>query len=248
MNELSGKVALITGAAKNIGRSIALSLAADGAAVGVNTRASRSEADQVANEIRGAGGKAEVFMADVADPAAVQAMVDGVINKFGRLDILVLNAAHRNEVSFLDMDFEEWRRVMSITLDSTFLCIKAALPHLIKAGGGDIITFGGAKALSSAANRVHVAAAKHGVVGLTRTLAKEVAQYGIRVNCVSPGPIATSRPAGRADHKTQTNGIPLGRLGGPDEIAAMVRFLCGPGGKFITGQTMHVNGGTQMTS
>lgn len=248
MNELSGKVALITGAAKNIGRSIALSLAADGAAVGVNTRASRSEADQVANEIRGAGGKAEVFMADVADPAAVQAMVDGVINKFGRLDILVLNAAHRNEVSFLDMDFEEWRRVMSITLDSTFLCIKAALPHLIKAGGGDIITFGGAKALSSSANRVHVAAAKHGVVGLTRTLAKEVAQYGIRVNCVSPGPIATSRPAGRADHKTPTNGIPLGRLGGPDEIAAMVRFLCGPGGKFITGQTMHVNGGTQMTS
>jgi 3-oxoacyl-[acyl-carrier protein] reductase len=248
MNELSGKVALITGAAKNIGRSIALSLAADGAAVGVNTRASRSEADQVANEIRGAGGKAEVFMADVADPAAVQAMVDGVINKFGRLDILVLNAAHRNEVPFLDMDFEEWRRVMSITLDSTFLCIKAALPHLIKAGGGDIITFGGAKALSSSANRVHVAAAKHGVVGLTRTLAKEVAQYGIRVNCVSPGPIATSRPAGRADHKTPTNGIPLGRLGGPDEIAAMVRFLCGPGGKFITGQTMHVNGGTQMTS
>jgi len=248
MNELSGKVALITGAAKNIGRSIALSLAADGAAVGVNTRASRSEADQVANEIRGAGGKAEVFMADVADPAAVQAMVDGVINKFGRLDILVLNAAHRNEVPFLDMDFEEWRRVMSITLDSTFLCIKAALPHLIKAGGGDIITFGGAKALSSSANRVHVAAAKHGVVGLTRTLAKEVAQYGIRVNCVSPGPIATSRPAGRADHKTPTIGIPLGRLGGPDEIAAMVRFLCGPGGKFITGQTMHVNGGTQMTS
>jgi len=248
MNELSGKVALVTGAAKNIGRSIALSLAAEGAAVGVNTRASRSEADQVAGEIRSAGGKAEVFMADVADPAAVQAMVDGVINKFGRLDILVLNAAHRNEVPFIDMDFDEWRRVMSITLDSTFLCIKAALPHLIKAGGGDIITFGGARALSSSANRVHVAAAKHGVVGLTRTLAKEVAQYGIRVNCVSPGPIATSRAAGRADHKTPTSGIPLGRLGGPDEVAAMVRFLCGPGGKFITGQTMHVNGGTQMTS
>lgn len=248
MNALSGKVALVTGAAKNIGRSIALSLAADGAAVGVNTRASRSEADQVANEIRIAGGKADVFMADVADPVAVQAMVDGVIRKFGRLDILVLNAAHRNEVSFMDMDFEEWRRVMSVTLDSTFHCIKAALPHLIKAGGGDIITFGGAKALSSSANRVHVAAAKHGVVGLTRTLAKEVAQYGIRVNCVSPGPIATSRPAGRADHKTPINGIPLGRLGGPDEIAAMVSFLCGPGGKFITGQTMHVNGGTQMSS
>jgi len=248
MNELSGKVALVTGAAKNIGRSIALSLAAEGAAVGVNTRASRSEADQVASEIRSAGGTAEVFMADVADPAAVQAMVEGIIKKFGRLDILVLNAAHRNEVSFMDMDFEEWRRVMSITLDSTFLCIKAALPHLVKAGGGDIITFGGARALSSAANRVHVAAAKHGVVGLTRTLAKEVAQYGVRVNCVSPGPIATSRAAGRANHKTPINGIPLGRLGEPDEIAAMVRFLCGPGGKFITGQTMHVNGGTQMSS
>ena len=246
--ELTGKVALVTGAAKNIGRSIALSLAADGAAVGVNTRASRNEADAVAKQIRDGGGRAEVFMADVADPAAVEAMVAGAIAKFGRLDILVLNAAHRNEVPFLDMSFEEWRRVMSVTLDSTFHCIKAALPHLIKAGGGDIITFGGAKALSSSANRVHVAAAKHGVVGLTRTLAKEVAGYGIRVNCVSPGPINTSRPASRADHKMTASDIPLGRLGGPDEIAAMVSFLCSPGGKFITGQTLHVNGGTQMTS
>lgn len=246
--ELSGKVAIVTGAGKNIGRSIALSLAADGAAVAVNTRASRADAENVVKEIRAAGGRAEVFMADVADAPAVQAMVDGVIKTFGRLDMLVLNAAYRNDVPFIDMSVEEWRRVMSVTMDGSFYCIKASLPHMIKAGGGDIITFGGAKALSSSAGRVHVAAAKHGIVGMTRTLARELAQYGIRVNCVSPGPIDTSRPAARADAKTHYKDIPLGRLGTPDEVAAMVRFLCGAGGRFITGQTMHVNGGTQMSS
>ena len=246
--ELSGKVAIVTGAGKNIGRSIALSLAADGAAVAVNTRASRGDAENVVKEIRAAGGKAEVFMADVADAPAVQAMVDGVIKSFGRLDMLVLNASYRKEVPFIDMSAEEWRRVMAVTMDGSFYCIKASLPHMIKAGGGDIITFGGAKALSSCAGRVHVAAAKHGIVGMTRTLARELAEYGIRVNCVSPGPIDTSRPVSRTDAKTPHNDIPLGRLGTPEEIAAMVRFLCGSGGRFITGQTMHVNGGTQMSS
>lgn len=242
--ELAGKVALVTGAGRNIGRAIALSLAGDGAAVAVNTRASREDAENVAGEIRTGGGQAEVFMADVADPAGVQAMVDGVIKRFGRLDILVLNAAYRNEVPFIDMTLEEWRRAMSVTLDGTFIGIKAALPHLIKAGGGSVITFAGGRALYAAPHRAHVAASKFGVVGLTRVLAKELGEHNIRVNCVSPGPIDTSgRPGYR---KTGTDEIPLGRHGAPGEVAATVRFLCSTGGAYITGQTIHVNGGTLM--
>ena len=137
--EFAGKVALVTGAGKNIGRSIALSFAAAGAAVGVNTRESRAEAESVVREIQAAGGKAALFMADVADAAAVNTMVEGVVKQFGRLDMLVLNASYRKETLFMDMSFEEWRRVMSISLDGSFHCIKASLPHLIKAGGGNIV-------------------------------------------------------------------------------------------------------------
>ena len=245
---LSGKVALVTGAGKNIGRSIALTLAAEGCAVAVNTRASRTEAEQVVREIRDAGGQADLFMADVADGAAVQGMVEGVIKRFGRLDILVLNAAYRKDVPFEDMDFEEWHRAISVALDGTFHCAKASLPHLIKAGGGSIITFAGGKALSSQPGKTHVAAAKHGVVGMTRVLAKELAKHGIRVNCISPGPIQTDLAATPHIRKTRTDDVPLGRHGRPEEIAAMVRFLCGPDAAFITGQTLHVNGGTQMSS
>jgi 3-oxoacyl-[acyl-carrier protein] reductase len=242
--ELEGKVALVTGAGRNIGRSIALELAKGGASVAVNTRASREGVENVVREIREAGSRAEVFMADVADPAGVQAMVDGVIERFGRLDILVLNAAYRNDLPFIEMTLEEWRRAMSITLDGSFICIKAALPHLIKAGGGSILTFAGGRALYSAPHRAHVAASKFGVVGLTRVLAKELGEHNIRVNCVSPGPIATVSRAGY--RKTGAEEIPLGRHGAPEEVAATVRFLCSPGGAYITGQTIHVNGGTLM--
>ena len=246
--ELSGKVALITGAGKNIGRSIALSLAAAGCAVAVNTRASRNEAEDVVKASRDAGGQAEVFMADVSDGPAVQAMVEGIIKRFGRLDIAVLNAAYRKDVSFEDMDFDEWRRAMSVTLDGAFHCAKASLPHLIKAGGGSIITFAGHKALSSRPGKAHVSASKHGIVGMTRVLARELARHGIRVNCISPGPIHTDLTDTPHIKKTGASDVPLGRQGRPEEIAAMVRFLCGPEGTFITGQTMHINGGTQMTS
>ena len=247
-SELAGKVALVTGAGKNIGRAIALSLAGAGAAIAVNTRASRNDAERVVQEIRNAGGQAEVFMADVSDGTAVQTMVDSVIKRFGRLDILVLNAAYRKEVLFSDMSFDERRRAMSTTLDGAFHCAKSGLPHLIKAGGGTIITFAGGRALSSQVGRAHVAASKHGVVGMTRVLAREFARYGIRVNCVSPGPINTDLTGNHVVQKTRTEDIPIGRYGEPEDIAETVRFLCTGGGSFITGQTIHVNGGTQMTS
>lgn len=244
--ELAGQVALVTGAGQNIGRAIALALAAGGAAVAVNTRASRDAAENVAQEIRTAGGKAEVFMADIADAREVQAMFNGVIERFGRIDILVLNASARKEVPFVEMSFEEWRRILSISLDGSFHCIKASLPAMIKAGAGNIITLTGDTALGGAAGKVHSSAAKNGLVGMTRALARELGHHGIRVNCVSPGYINTPRPAHRSERPQAKGLIPLGRWGEADEIAATIRFLCGPGAGFITGQTIHVNGGQTM--
>ena len=244
--ELAGKVALITGAGKNIGRSIALELAAAGAAVGVNTRASKEDAEKVAQEIRGSGGKAEVFMADIVDPKAVQAMVEGVVKRFGRLDFLILNASVRKETPFADMSFDEWRSLIGITLDGSFHCVKACLPHMIKAGGGAIVTLGGMQALSGAKRRVHGSVGKYGLYGMTRALAKELGEHKIRVNCVAPGQMNTPRAAGRSARPDAASTVPLGRLVEPQEIASTVRFLCSPGGAMISGQLIYVDGGQQM--
>ena len=244
--ELAGKVALVTGGALNIGRAISVSLAAAGAAVAVNTRSSREQADGVVRQIREAGGEADVYMADIADAAAVKEMADCVLERFGRIDILVLNASIRREVLFKDMTFEQWRQIMSLSLDGSFHCIKACLPSMMKTGGGNIITLAGDTALMGAVRKVHSSTAKTGLVGLTRALSRELAEYGIRVNCVSPGHINTTRPAHRSVRPDPKGVIPLGRWGETDEIAAAVRFLCGPGGGFITGQTLHVNGGQMM--
>jgi 3-oxoacyl-[acyl-carrier protein] reductase len=242
--ELAGKVALITGAGKNIGRSIALELAAAGAAIGVNTRASKEDAEKVAQEIRGAGGKAEVYMADIVDPKAVQGMVEGVVKRFGRLDFLILNASVRKETAFADMSFDEWRNLISITLDGSFHCVKAALPHMIKAGGGAIVTLGGMTALSGAKRRVHGSVGKYGLHGMTRALAKELGEHKIRVNCVAPGQMNTARAAGRS--VPDVSNVPLGRRVEPEEIASTVRFLCSPGAAMISGQLIYVDGGQQM--
>lgn len=245
-NELAGKVALVTGASRNIGRAIALSLAAGGAAVAVNARTSRDEAETVAQEIRAAGGQAEVFMADIAHAGAVKAMVEGVIKRFGRVDILVLNASVRSEKPFTELSYEEWRVPLSITLDGAFYCTQACLPSMIKAGGGSIVTLGGQVALSGAKNRVHGSVAKHGLVGMTRALAREFGDRGIRVNCVAPGTMNTARAAGRSARPDAKSAVPVGRPGEAEEIATAVRFLCGPGASFISGQTLHVNGGQTM--
>lgn len=244
--ELRGKVALVTGGAKNIGRAISLALAAGGATVAVNTRSSREDAEALAKEIREAGGAAGVYMADIADEAAVKDMGEEIVERCGRIDILVLNASIRREVPFKDMTFEQWRSVMSITLDGSFHCIKACLPSMIAAGGGSIVTLAGDGALLGSVRKSHNSAAKNGLVGLTRALAKELAGDGIRVNCVSPGNINTTRPAHRTPRVEAKGTIPLGRWGESEEIASAVRFLCGPGGGFITGQTIHVNGGQMM--
>lgn len=244
-NELAGQVALVTGAAKNIGRAIALELAAGGAAVAVNTRASRAEAENVVQEIRAAGGRAEVCIADIADADQVRAMFDGVMARFGRLDILVLNASVRQEVRFAEMSFEQWRQIMAITLDGAFHCIKAALPAMMS-GGGNIIALTGDTALTGAVGKVQSSAAKTGLTGMVRALARELGEHGIRVNCVSPGHFDTTRPAHRSVRPSAQGLIPLGRWGEVGEIGIAVRFLCGPGGGYITGQTLHLNGGQTM--
>ena len=244
--ELAGKVALVTGASRNIGRAIALTLAAGGAAVGVNARTSREDAEQVAQEIRGAGGKAEVFIADIVDPKAVNAMVEAIVKRWGRLDILVLNASVRKETPFVDMGFDEWKSLTAVTLDGSFHCAKACLPHLIKAGGGSIVTLGGMTALSGAKRRVHGSVGKFGLYGFTRALAKELGEHQIRVNCVAPGQMNTPRAAGRSARPDAAATVPLGRLVEPQEIADAVRYLCGPGSKMISGQLIYVDGGQQM--
>jgi 3-oxoacyl-[acyl-carrier protein] reductase len=240
--DLSGRVAIVTGSARNIGRAIAIELARAGASVLVTARQAAADAERVADEIRQAGGRAAVKLADVTEPAAAKALVGAAVDAFGRLDILVNNAAVRREIDFARLDYAEWREVVATTLDGAYLCSHAALPHLAQSGAGAIVNIGGLSSFTGSARRAHVIAAKAGLVGLTRALAHDLAPQGITVNCVAPGMIDTVRageePAHHAKHSTL-----VGRRGRPDEIAALVRFLCGPDARYITGQTIHANGG-----
>lgn len=243
--ELAGKVALVTGAAKNIGRATALELAAAGAAVAVNTRNSKEDADKVVQEIRAAGGQAEAYIADIAKPADVKAMVDGVIKKFGRVDFLVLNASVRTEKPFLELTYEEWRMPLSITLDGAFYLAQACIPSMIANGGGSIVTLGGMMSLSGAKKRIHGSVAKHGLVGFTRGIAREFGDRNIRANSIAPGQMNTTRAAGRTARPGDEL-VPLGRKGEAEEIATVIRFLCGPASSYISGQSLQINGGQMM--
>lgn len=242
---LQGRVAIVTGSARNIGRAIVRAFADAGAAVVVNARSSAAEADAVAREIAGAGGRATVAIADVGTPDGAASVVRAAVEAFGRVDILVNNAAVRREVDFASLDYKEWRDIIGTILDGAYLCTHAALPHLVAAGGGAIVNIGGLSSHTGASRRAHVIAAKAGLAGLTRALAHDLAPHGITVNCVAPGLIDTARrgpePSHHASHATL-----VGRRGAPEEIAAAVRFLCGPDARYITGQTIHVNGGVFM--
>ena len=243
--ELSGRVAIVTGAGRNIGRAIALALADGGAAVVVNARSNVQEAKAVAGEIERVGGKAFAVTADVADADAVASMVKDAASRFGRIDILVNNAAVRAEQAIETMTLAEWRAVTAVILDGAFNCVKACLPHLKRSGAGAIVNIGGISAHTGAARRPHVVTAKAGLVGFTRALAHELAADNIRVNTVTPGLMATPRPAGQPEpqHHALVRSL-VGRRGEPADIAAAVRFLCGSGAGFVTGQNIQVNGGT----
>ena len=245
--ELAGKVAIVTGAGRNIGRAIALALAEGGAAVLVNARSNRAEVEAVTREIESSGGKAIAHISDVADAKAVQAMADAAVRKFGRIDILVNNAALRREKPFAEMDYAAWREILDVTLDGAFHCVKACLPALRQSGAGTIVNIGGLSAHTGAANRAHVVTAKAGIVGLTRALAHDLAEDGITVNCVVPGLIGTPRPKDRPEPAHHaTHGTIGGEKGRPEDVATMVRFLCSPAARYITGQAIHANGGAYL--
>jgi len=246
--ELSGKVAIVTGAGRNIGRAIALALAQAGASMVLNVRANKSEVDSVVREIESGGGKAVSVVGDVADEKTAGALADAALRRFGRIDFLVNNAALRREKPIVDMNYAEWREVMGVILDGAFRCVHACLPAMRK-NGGTIINIGGMSAHIGSKDRAHVMTAKTGLVGFTRALAHDLAAEKITANCVVPGAIDTARPASSqtpAHHLT--HGTITGERGKPDDVAAMVRFLCGPGGRYVTGQTIHVSGGGYLGS
>ncbi|MBC8242218.1 MAG: SDR family oxidoreductase [Alphaproteobacteria bacterium] len=243
-NPLAGKVALVSGGGQNIGRAIALGLAADGATVLVNGRGNVVAIEAVAAEINDAGGRAMAHLADVSDEGAVREMIARLVNEAGGIDIVVSNAGLRRQTPFMEMSFTEWREILSVALDGAFLLARHAAPHMKARGGGAIIGMSGVSNHAGTRERAHVNASKAGLEGLVRGLAVELAADNITVNAIAPGAIDTVRgaaagvlPPGMA--KT----IPLGRRGTVDEIAAMVRHLVGPDGGYITGQCIHINGG-----
>ena len=214
----------------------------------VNALHSSDDVDATVRQIEAAGGTAASCIADVTDPDAVAAMVAATLDRFGRIDALVNNAAIRPEQAFADLSLADWRRVLAIILDGAFLCSHACLPHLARAGGGSIVNIGGETGHRGAAGRAHVVTAKAGLAGMTKALALDLAPQRITVNCVVPGRIDTVRVdpevPGRAVHRPAVP--PIGRLGLPEEVAAIVRMLCGPDARYITGQAIHVNGGGYM--
>ena len=244
---LAGRVALITGAARRSGRATAMALAADGAAVVLNVRSSRDEAEANKREIEAKGGQAMVALADITDEAQVRTMIDAIVDRFGGLHILVNNAADRRQARFEEMTYADWRHITSIVLDGAFFCSRYAVPHMLKAGWGRIVNLGGIGHHAGLLYRAHVHAAKAGLEGMTHGLAIEYADKGITVNCVAPGRIGgpRSKTAGTSAPNSKTP--PVGYEGAPEDVAGAIRYLCSPAARFVTGQTVHVNGGQFLT-
>jgi NAD(P)-dependent dehydrogenase (short-subunit alcohol dehydrogenase family) len=250
MGKLDGKVALITGSGRNIGRATALKFAGEGAHVVVNARANQQEAESVAREVRDLGVKSSPILADVGSKAEVEALAEKALSEFGRVDILVNNAAIRPHKPFTEVTDEDWERVRGVVLDGAFYLTRALIPAMVKNRYGRILFFCGDGSISArGSGRAHLSAAKMGLIGMARGLASEFASHNIRVNVVSPGSIDTRRDnpewytSSPGGHVPNAAGIPLGRQGHVDEIAATCLFLVSEDGGFITGQTIHVNGG-----
>jgi 3-oxoacyl-[acyl-carrier protein] reductase len=240
---LKGKVAIVTGSARNIGRAIAHTLSDHGASVVIHGQGDRAAATSVRDEITAKGGQAIVHLGDLVDETACQGLVDAAVSDLGRLDILVCNAAIRRQKPFLETSFTEWREVLAVDLDSVFLMTHAAAPHIVAAGGGSIVCLGGTPSHMGTRGRSHVCAAKMGVVGLARVLANELGEHGINVNVVAPGHVDTTRGQSAGQVSSVSTERPMARKAHPEEIAAMVCHLCLPAGRYVTGQTIHVNGG-----
>ncbi len=242
---LEGKVALVTGSGRNIGRATVLELARRGADVVVNARTNLAEAESVAREAQEFGARAIALIADVADQEQVNKLVSEAARQLGPIDILINNAGLRRAAKITEMSVDEWREVVGVNMDGPFYMCKAVVPTMIDRGWGRIINVSGLNAFKGRAEWAHVCASKMGALGLTRALAVELAPHGILVNHIVPGAFDTLRE--RSERPTAplrpAPGIPLGRLGLPEEIAKTCAFLASEDASFITGQTIHVNGG-----
>jgi len=245
VGKLDGKVALVTGSGRNIGRAMVLKFASEGAHVVVNARSNQAEADAVVREAQARGVKAISVIADVAKRDQVESMVQKAMSEFGRVDILISNAAIRPHKPFTELTVQDWEAVRGVVLDGAMYLTRAVIESMVANKYGRIVLFTGEGAFVGGSGRAHVSAAKMGLVGLARGLASEFASHNIRVNVISPGSIDTSRanPEWYQGRPPSSTGIPLGRQGTVDEIAATCLFLVSDDGGFVTGQTIHVNGG-----
>lgn len=244
VNELEGKVALVTGSARNIGRATAEELARAGAAVVINALQSRDFCEEVAEGIVKGGGRAIPIVADITKDEDVARLVDEAASAFGGIDILVNNAANRSNIPFADLSLAQWEDALGATLQGAYRMSKACVPHMIARGGGSIISVGGMTSHQGAPRRAHGMAAKAGLQGLTRGLAIDLGPQNIRANVVVVGAFDTDRSSPSASKSAVPEGlnIPLGRKGVPQDIANLIRFLVGPGASYISGQTIHCNG------
>ena len=255
--KLEGKVALVTGSGRNIGRAIAMAFADEGASVAVNGLQNRANVEEVAKLIEDRGGRAFPVLADVSDPDQVDRMMDEVSAALGSVDVLVSNAAVRPHKPLTEFTNTEWRLVMGVDLDATFYLSRAVLPHMVEAGAGSIIAISGMAAFGVRKDSAAVAAAKAGIIGLMRGIAFDYGRLGVRANVVAPGSIDTDRydqhayAAGQPavlvpDDLSRRQNIPMARLGTPEEVAAACVFLASDDGGYTTGHTLHVGGGLYM--
>lgn len=245
---LEGKIALVTGAARGIGHEIALELAREGASVAVNYAGSEAKAQALADEIKTMGREAFAIQADVSNSESVTGMVKETIDRFGRLDILVNNAGITKDNLLMRMKESEWDDVININLKGVFLCTKAVTRQMMKQRSGRIVNISSIVGVSGNAGQANYVAAKAGVIGLTKTSAKELASRGITVNAVAPGFITTDMTdkLGEEVKEEMLKQIPLGRFGNPKDIARTVVFLASEDSSYMTGQTLHIDGGMVM--
>ena len=243
------RAALITGAGRNIGRACALGLAEDGFDVAINGSSDRAAAEKVAAEAARLGARTLVVMGDVGKAEDCKRIADAAIAEFGAVDVLINNAAVRPGKPFLEASEDEWRRVMAVDLDAAVWLARACLPGMLEKGWGRVINFTGMNAMAGHGGRASVSVAKHGVWGLTKSLAKEFGANGITVNAISPGPIAADdanqKEYSSAQRQQTVGRVPVGRMGTPIEVAAAARLLASEAGAYINGQMIQVNGGAE---
>lgn len=245
---LDGKVAMVTGASRGIGRAAAVALARQGAKVVINFAGNTKAANEVLDEITAAGGEAMLFQADVANGEAVESLVKAALDRFGQIDILVNNAGITRDNLLMRMKEEDWDAVLNTNLKGVFLCTKAVSRPMMKRRSGKIINMASVIGLIGNAGQGNYAAAKAGVIGFTKSMAKELASRNITVNAVAPGFITTDMTHVLSDEiKTGlADKIPLGRLGTPEDVAQAVVFLASDAANYITGQTINIDGGMVM--